>query len=148
MRLSATTARDEIQAMFWAAWNTVAVSTIVGYVPSVTFPNVPADEPDPEKYWVRYNLAHDSGKQATLGAPGNRRFSKSGLVTVQLFAPLTLGDGLGKSLALAQIVQGAYEGQHSDSGVWFQDAVIKEIGTSDSWYQTNVQARFRYEELH
>lgn len=148
MSLSATTARNEIQQMFWAVWNTTTVSTLVGYAPTVTFPNVPADEPDPEKYWARYSLAHDLGHQATLGQSGGRRFSKGGLVTVQLFAPLSKGGGLGPILALAQIVQGAYEGQHSDSGVWFQDVVIKEIGTSDSWYQVNVQSRFRYEELH
>ena len=67
---------------------------------------------------------------------------------VQIFVPLSLGEGLLLDSKLAIIARDAYEGQRTVSDIWFRNVRINEVGSSsDAWFQTNVLAEFFYEEL-
>lgn len=148
---SITQARDEIQALFNNAWtaNTPAV-TPGNYVPQVRWDGVPEnpnESPPNDACWARFKLNHNNSVQSTLGQKGARRFTRSGVLAVQVFAPI---DGGGFSLAekLAIIARDCYEGQATVSGVWFRTVTIKEIGPDPGgWFQMNVTATFEYDEI-
>jgi hypothetical protein len=68
-------------------------------------------------------------------------------VIVQVFAPLTAGEGLTQAEALAIIARDAFEGKTAGAGqVWFRNVAINEIGPDGPWFQINVSADFLYDE--
>lgn len=101
-------------------------------------------KPPQDRAWFRIVVRHTNGEQTTLQEPGSRRFSREGLVTVQIFTPagargLTLVDRLGT------MATNAFEGRQAD-GVWFRNVRLNEVGNTDAWFQTNVIAEFYYEQ--
>lgn len=142
-------ARDYILDKFKAAWDANAGQFNGGTVPDVEWPNVPISEDDKghmskgNKPWARVRVQHNSGEQRTLAEKPNRRFTRRGLVTVQVFAPagkrgLVTGDRLGN------VALDAFEGEETGD-VWFRNAVLREVGVDGAWYQVNVVAEFEYD---
>lgn len=115
--------------------------------PVVFWDNLDKGESAPvDRPWFRVTVRHTNGEQTTLQEPGSRRFSREGLVTVQIFVPagargLTLADRLGK------MATDAFEGRQAD-GVWFRNVRLNEVGNDEkgAWYQANVIAEFYYEQ--
>ena len=125
----------EIVAYFASEW---ASATPVAY------PDVPFSVPD-GKTWVRLNVSHYDGYQASIGAPSANRMRRIGLVTVQVFCPQ--GKGGLDALKKADLAISSFQGANLD-GIVFYDVHMKDIGNDGSgWYQVNVLATFRYDEI-
>lgn len=144
MSSTPTVARDEMLALFKAAWDADPESTGI----PITWMNVVGTPPEAfdangnPQTWARATIMHTDGGSANIG---NTRFMRLGLVTVQIFTPS--GQGLEKSDKLADVVLGAFEGQTTPSGVWFRGGTINEVGPSEAWHQTNVTLSFEYDQL-
>ena len=114
----------------------------------VEWPGVDSgDSRDPDEPWARITVSHIDSAQTTLGGLNNRRFTRQGIVAVQMFSPLVDGGGLTFAEQSAIISRDAFEGVGTASGIWFRNTRIKEIGPDATWYQINVIAEFQYDEL-
>lgn len=146
--LTFDSARDEILGLFKTDWDANTPAANGGQVPTVRWPGVDAGSPPPsDGPWARIVVRHATSRQSTFGETGNRRFTRPGLVTVQVFTPLTAGGGLSLAEKLAIIARNAFEGRGTASGIWFRNVRIQEIGEDGTWYQMNVLAEFQYDEL-
>ena len=142
------TARDEILGLFKASWDAETPAVNGGAVPRVEWQGVDAQTPPPVGApWARVTVRHSNTTVHTLAPAGSRRFTRTGLVTVQIFTPTIDGGGLSLAEKLATIARKAYEGRGTASGIWFRNARIQEIGMDPAgWYQMNVLVEFRYDE--
>ena len=142
-----TSARDEIAGLFLAHWRAHAPAVNRGRDVQVFWHGVDAGHAPPAGLpWARFVLRHREGTQATFGASGQRRFARDGLVSVQVFAPLSAG-GVALAELLAVVARGAFEGVGTASGIWFRNARIHEAGVDGAWVQMNVLADFVYDEM-
>lgn len=128
-------ARDEMFAVFKAAWDTTALA--------VTYTDVPGSVPQAEEGWARLVLRHATGNQRGFGATNVRKYTQTGVLVVQVFAPI--GDGSTKAYELAQLVLAAYR-QARGGSVWYRDTYIKEIGCEGAFEQINVLINFTYDD--
>jgi hypothetical protein len=95
--------------------------------------------------WVRFNILHANGYQATMGSPASNRFERIGLITVQIFVPQ--GDNSVTATNIATEILKLYEGVE-DSGILYSNAYAKEVGNDGrGWYQINVLTEFKYSEI-
>lgn len=140
-------ANDEILGLFNADWATRTPALNGGQAVHVEWPGVDSQDPPPVGApWARIVLRYGSSRQATLSPPGQRRFTRTGLVTVQIFTPISAGGGLSLAEKLGIIARDAFEGKGTSSGIWFQNARIQPIGADGQWEQTNVVVEFQYDE--
>lgn len=128
---------DAIFDIFKAAWDPTG------------FPAVYSDKegeiPASETVWARATIKHATGNQSSLaGEVGTRRFTATGIVTVQVFAPV--GDGSTECYKAALLVQSAYEDARHPN-VWFRGVRIQEVGESGAFQQQNVTATFSYDHV-
>lgn len=128
-------AREAIYQAFSTAW---------GATTPVAFDNEKFDPPS-NAPWVRLVVRHLVRQQNSMGGVGSRRWRSNGLVFVQVFVPLNTG--IRSSDSLAQTVRTTLEGIQLSGPVWFNDALVREVGESDGWFQTNVEAEFVYDEV-
>ena len=130
---------DSIQKLFKEAWKAG------GSLGEVVYENVPS--PKLGEIYARFFIRHFTGGQSTLsGELGRRQFTRSGVITVQVFVPFGK-DGLSEGYRIGRLVAEAYEGESTDDGVWFRNVRINEVGPSDKWFQINVLADFQYDEV-
>ena len=95
--------------------------------------------------WVRFNILHTDGFQASMGSLGNNRFERRGIITVQIFTPQ--GDNTVTATNLADEILKLYEGVENNGIIYF-DAYAKEVGNDGrGWYQINILTNFKYEEI-
>lgn len=95
--------------------------------------------------WVRFNVIHGDGFQASMGSPSANRFERNGIITVQIFTPQ--GDNGVSAINLADKILKIYEGVENN-GILYYDATVKEVGNDGrGWYQVNVLTSFRYETI-
>jgi hypothetical protein len=132
-----TTARDEILSLFKTAWDN---SPITNGLPLV-FDDSKKEIAD--DCFARITIQHNTGFQASFGAT---RFTRLGIVFVQIFTPL--GNGLKLSDEISELVLSAFEGKSTTSGVWFRNCRLNEIGETDKWFQTNVVCEFEYDKVN
>ncbi len=131
-------ANNEILDVFQAAWGPTGNTAV--------FDNKKGEKPAATASWARVTVRHTGGNQASLAnVGGQRRWSRDGIITVQVFVPA--GEGLSGAYALAKIVADAYEGTATPSAVWFRNVRVNEIGESGHWFQVNVLAEFTYDEV-
>ena len=143
-------ARNAMFERFWTDWQALAPAQNDGVVPEVRWQGDDSGtKPDASAAWARITINHATAGQETLGTVGNRCFERNGTVIIQVFAPLSRGEGLTQAEALAMIAQNAFEGKTAGPGgeIWFRDVVINEIGPDAAWFQINVSATFTYDEL-
>jgi hypothetical protein len=147
MSATLTQARDQMLALFKAAWDAGPPSQGV----LVLYDGVEGEKPSSTSVpWARVAVRHNPVQpgQVTLGqADGRRRFTRTGLVFVQLFTPT--GDGLSLADSLATIARSAFEGVATTPGnVIFRAVSVSEVGPEEGgWYQTNVTALFEYDQI-
>lgn len=146
MTANAAIVRDESFTMIRAA--------VLAWDPSVKmlWEGVGAKLPGASETWCRASLAHATGRQASLaGVDGVRRWNRTGLITVQCFAPIMpVGgglDGVQRATQLACVVRDALQGKSTPSCVWFRRPRIAEIGEDQSWFNVNAYIDFDYDEL-
>ena len=142
-----TEARDDINTRFQTDWNSLS-SAAAGYTPEIRWEGTEIGSlPDASLAWARVSIKHTQSNQMSLGSPGTRRFERWGYVTVQIFTPLSRGQGLSLSEQLATIARNAFEGQTTPKAVWFRRVTVKEIGIDGPWENVNVIAAFCYDEI-
>lgn len=101
-------------------------------------------QPD-TKTWVRFNILHNDGFQASTGSPDSNRFHRFGVVTIQIFA--RQGDYGRDAVEKATAALKVYEFVQNNA-IHYYDATIKEVGNDgNGWHQINVLTKFRYEEI-
>ncbi len=101
--------------------------------------------PTNEAPWARATIQHVAGRQSSLSdQSGTKRHTETGLLTVQVFAPV--GDGSTRCYELATLLRNALrEVRHSE--VWFRNVYFNEIGTDGAFRQINVLATFSYDDV-
>lgn len=128
-------ARDTMFSVFCAAW---------GNSGPVGFPLLPFTAPKGRQAYATLTIRHGNGGQGSLGGElGQRRFDRSGILRVQIFAPI--GDGMVSAYQKAQIVANAFE--DAKLNVWFRNTRIREMGASGASEQVDVLTDFFYEEV-
>ena len=141
-------ARDEIQALFYAAWTANAPALNGGVAPRVEWQGVDALSPPPaDQPFARVYVRHAASRQVTFGPAGQRRFERVGLVTVQTLAPLGNRSGLSLAESLGIIARNAYEGVGTASGIWFRKVTLQEMGPAGPHYMFSLTAEFEYHEV-
>ena len=143
------TARDDIIGLFRTAWLADVESQNV----PLFYWDIPNPAPSGEDgdgnpvSWARVSVQHLPGQhQATLsGDTGQRRWRRTGIVTVQIFAPYGTGLSIGDKLGMVALR--AFEGQSTPSGIWFRDVSFQEVGQDSIWFNSNVSATFEYDEV-
>jgi len=102
-------------------------------------------QPAEDVPWVRFNINHADGFQASMGAPGQNMYRQTGIITVQIFQPEGQYGTIGRDYA-NQIID-FYHGAQAD-GVSYSGAQIREVGRDGfGWYQTNVVVTFEYDTI-
>lgn len=142
MSLTRAEAIDAMTGLLKTAWDAT------DYAGRLKYENVAEDDEDFEGNdpWARLTIRHNLSSQATLSnQDGQRRFRRLGVLIIQVFTPQ--GTGLFLEDDLPTVVRDAYEGKSVLGGLIFRDVTINEIGTSGSWFQTNVTASFEYDEV-
>ena len=138
---SLTAARNAILIHFKTAWDAQTPP-----IPPVIYDDVAQEPPADGSVWVRVSVKHSANGQQTLGAQGNRRFGRIGIVVVQVFTPY--GGGLTANDIFAKVAVDAFEGKSTaPDAVTFSNVRSNEIGQSGDWFQTNVIAEFEYDEI-
>ncbi|AEX56100.1 minor tail protein [Burkholderia phage vB_BceS_KL1] len=144
-------ARNEINALFNTAWNANA-GALAGYVPNIEWQGKqPRETPDSSKYWARVSIQTVLEEQTTLstceGKPGQKRYTASGLVFVQLFCPKSIVGSFEIGGKLAEVAKKAFRGKTTPGKVWFRNVRINELDPEDLYYRYNVVTEFEYDEL-
>lgn len=141
MSMTVAQARDAVIELIDVAWKAGPPTDTV----PMHYDNVVSDKPggttetDP---FARTTVRILSSPQSTQG---RIRFLTSGTVTVQVFT--AVGDGHTLSDSLVQVALDTLRGHVGDvDGLWFFNAVANEIGVDGPWFQTNVEAFFRFQE--
>lgn len=137
-------ADQEMAELFRVAWEVTN-----GY--KCDWPNHKSQDHAETEVWARWARDYLSGFQVSMGGTGGRKFTKDGLIYINVFTPL--GGGLISATDAAQIAIDAYEGKRTPGDVWFRDVRIESeghgrgSGKDKSWWTTTVVARFTYEYL-
>lgn len=135
--MNSNEARDQILGVFKDAWDDTGYPAL--------YTDIPGGIPQEEGPWARALVRHVTGQQASLaGESGARRWRETGIVIVQVFAPV--GDGMVRVYELAQLVKNAFR-DAKNLDVWFRNTRIKEVGTSGSFEQINVTTDFIYDDV-
>lgn len=129
-------AMDEIAELFKQFW----------YPYAIAYPNQDFTVPAHTDRWARFTILHATGGQITLaGADGNSRFDRQGSVIIQTFTPLDAG--VSGAYTAAEQAMRAFEGNRTQSGVWFRNTrMIEANDPSGLWYQINVITDFEYDQ--
>ncbi len=138
MTLTLAQARDEIFTMLKAGWDATGNT--------MSYPNLPFEIPIDETPWGRTMLSLTPFSKQTLSSiNGVKRYTRYGILTVQLFT--VSGTGLSSADNYAKIIQDTFEGKSSPNGVWFKNARSNDIGPDGVWYQTNILIDFEFDEI-
>lgn len=141
-------ARDEMFAMLKIAWDAGAGAIVSGAVPSILWQGQEYGPPALTAAYARATVHHNTGRQTSLtGEGGQRRFTRYGIVFIQIFVPVSFKNPLTIASKLGKVALDAYEGRSSPGGIWFRNARLNEIGPADGWEQVNVVAEFQYDEV-
>lgn len=128
-------ARDEMLAVFKAAWDTT------GY--SAQYPDLPGKPPQAEEPWARITVRHELGGQTSLtNAAGAKKFTHVGSLFVQVFVPIGQGGSMG--YPLAKLVLDAY--RQARGAVWYRNHRFREVGNDGAFTQFNCIIDFTYDD--
>lgn len=95
--------------------------------------------------WIRVQILHSRGGPETLAnSEGKVRYSREGIVSIQLFVPA--GTGLGQNDELIQLFLNQFE-RPNIKKIWFRNTSFREIGADGAWFQTNFTSQFSYTEV-
>jgi hypothetical protein len=151
MTTTYTGARDEMFALLKSVVDAGAAA-IVGYNPYVEYQGVDNAVKSPtDKFWSRVSTQTVISQQTTLstceGEIGKKRYTESGLLFVQLFAPKA-ADNVQKKLGLlAELNRKAFRGTTTPGHVWFRNARINELAQEALFLRINVVTEFEYDEI-
>ncbi len=128
---------DVIFGIFKDVWDLTGFDAV--------YDDKPGQKPVTETVWARATVQHSTGRQSSLaGALATRRYTETGTVTVQVFAPI--GAGRTECYQAAERVRDAYRDARNPE-VWFRNARIVEAGSEGAFTQINVLATFSYDQV-
>lgn len=111
----------------------------------VDWPDVPFEIPTSATVWCRATIQHNGGGQGSLSnESGVRRWERSGIYSIQVFAPV--GDGSKAGYLAAQSVVDALQ-VASHANLWYRNIRMREVGVSGAFRQLNVTAEFEYDDV-
>lgn len=130
-------AEAEIRKFFDTAWADLT---------PVAWPDSRYDPPSNDQTWVRFNCRENDGFQSSIGSPGSNRFRHFGIVTIQIFQPQGQGSVDAREKATAALA--VFMGQETTNGIHFYNVQAAQVGNDgNGFYQINVLASFRYDEI-
>lgn len=136
--MNANDAIDAMLGVFKSVWDTYPGS------PAAVYPDLPGSPPPVDKLWARATVQHAPvTTQSLAGAVGTRRFTATGFVWVQVFAPA--GDGSTGARTAAQAIVTAY--RNARMAVWFRNVVLVEMGGDGAFSRVDVKAKFEYDDI-
>ena len=141
MPMDHTQARDEMLGLLEAAWQLDADSTNV----VLLFEDDARPRPDSGAYAVAAVRFVDVPRVTLGGENGQKRYTSTGLVTVQIRTPQ--GDGYTLSDKLSRVARDAFRGNRSSGGAVFSRVRIKSEGADGTYMLTNVIVDFEYDEV-
>ena len=127
--------RAAIYDRFIADWG----STTPFVFDNEQFEKEPIDTP-----WVRLVVRNITGTQETLGRKTNRRYNRQGLIIGSVYTPSNQGTAEADDLATQ--FRSIFEGEKF-SGVYVNNANLREVGNDGEWFQINIDIFFFYEEI-
>lgn len=144
MITSMAQADEEMADLFRQAW-------VVTKGWKCEWANSKEQDHDSDETWARWNIDYAFGAQVSMGAVGRRKFTRTGLIYINVYTPL--GAGLGTARDASEVAINAYEGKRTPGDVWFRNVRIESEGHGQgggrekSWWTTLVVAEFTYEQL-
>lgn len=150
MSITLTEARDGLFEAFNDAWTALAPAQNGGVIPHVDWQgDDDGSKRDTSAPWARVSILHGLSFQQTAGPVGGRIFQRNGSIIINIFTPLSSGEGLTQAEALATIARNAFEGNTAGPGgcIWFRNVSVLEAGPDGAWFQVNINADFLYDEL-
>lgn len=151
MSLTYTQATDEIVRLLNERWIALTPALLGGSDPALMqWPGMPQGQPPVVQPFGRFIIRHLPDARHTLAPAGSRRFTRSGIITVQCFGPIAdpawPAGGLSFAEKFAIIARDAYEGVGTGDGLWFRNAHIVELGADKVYYQHQARVEFTYDE--
>lgn len=132
---------------FQDAWDTITPT-----VPPVKFPNV-ALSPTLQATidagataWARISWKPNTRKQTAInGSVGNRLFTQTGIMIVEVYTPS--GDGCKLDRTLTRLVERAFEGISTLNGLWFRNVGTNPGEADGTMWHSNVIIPWEYQEI-
>ena len=139
--LTITAAKDDMLKMVRDAWLADSRAD-----ENLVYDDLDGSVPETMLSWARVDIKHaDGGQDSLSGGLGKQRYTRSGVLTVQLFDPS--GEGLSSSDNSAKIIMDAFDGKSSANGVWFKNVRLNEIGADGDFFNSNIIVDFEYYEV-
>lgn len=101
--------------------------------------------PDSED-WVRLSVIFNTAPPATLGRPGNRKFRRTGFISIQVFSPILTRTDTNDAILEDSI--NIFDGRHIATQLWSFAGRGETIGIDDDkYFQQNAVIEFEYENI-
>lgn len=146
MPTTPTEAREDVFDMFTRQFEQLPVPCDIRYQGKIK-------EGSPRGYWCRLSMQSVMSEQAAFVLddepdPSAIVFETSGLVYVQVFAPISARDAFYFGGLLAEKARDIFRRAGTPSGVWFRNARINELPfrENDTEYRWNVVVEYEFDE--
>lgn len=138
---------DEIFTMLNTSWLTNSLN-VVEQVPEILWQGRSYGAPPVDACYARASVKHNTSLQTSLASDvGTRRFTRYGIVLIQVHVPIGIRNPLTTARKLGKIALDVFEGRSSPGGIWFRNCRLNEIDPTDGWQPVNVVAEFSYDEV-
>lgn len=152
MSLDPASARDSMAKLLNDAWQAIdwpGLGLDIASPPHIEWQGRGGDTAPsislPMASWI---AVHSAMPQSSLSDDvGNKSFTASGLITIQLKGPLAPGNGFEVAERMAIIARDAYRGKETPDCIWFRNARIQEVGPDAGWFLFNTFIEFEYDEV-
>ena len=124
-----------------------AVAGIVDSTPEIRFTGVEKGD-IPSTYFARFTMQPVFEEQATFRNGEDKRYTASGLILLQVFAPRHAGPvayEIGRKLAVAG--QSIFRGQTLDGCIILRNVRINWLAPEDAWHRATVIGEYEYDEI-
>lgn len=143
-------ARDIMSKLVLDAWNTKTTELYGTPAKLLWSTVVNANEQIPLNSfaWGRVTIKHPSGLQtqsSLADTSGLIKWNRQGILTVQCFAPISLGNSYTNAESMATYLRDVL--QRVQACVWFRKCEAVEVGVDNGWYNFNFSANFTYDEF-
>lgn len=141
-----TAAKDELYGIVLAAINDGVASAIVPNI-EMRWPGVVViASPPNDGYWGRVFYTTVRDIQASLSDINSiKRYEALGQLIVQIYSPVSIVGSIDNGNLLAELVRKSFR-RPSPSGVLsFTNQQVREVGNTDTHYQTNVMVECTYD---
>lgn len=152
MTLTTPEARKQMFDRIDSVWSTQAAA-IAGALPEMRYQGVKeAAKPGADKYWARASTQHVLTRQSAFtnqeqGEGGSKViYETSGVLYIQIFAPMSDLTGWARGELLAQLGKGMFMAWETSGSVWFRNPRFEELEDDGTWYRWNVKVDFQYSE--